>query len=174
MAEHLRNPTRSEIIAESVITVANRPQRSESRSPGQWGQRRCYSNSGQEVGAGHCATGKLLGLSEISHEEGRFGGINADDFAIKLTDARIITQPKPALQGVVNIPWYSGWMEREYSGQTLRELASALSQARKLEGAEKHESIEHSLARTCREDRTRYPVANSRSFRSPQTHDPRS
>lgn len=78
-------------------------------------------------------------VSELSTEDRRFGGINSDDWGIRLTDARIVTQPKPALRGVVNVPWYRGWAEQQHSAQTLKELADALSRARKLGGAEKHE-----------------------------------
>jgi hypothetical protein len=78
-------------------------------------------------------------VSELSTEDRRFGGINSDDWGIRLTDARIVTQPKPALRGVVNVPWYSGWMEQQHSAETLTALASALSRARKLEGVEKNE-----------------------------------
>jgi hypothetical protein len=80
-----------------------------------------------------------VSVSELSHEDRKYGGINSDDYGIKLTDSRIVTQPKPALRGVVNVPWYPGWAEKQHTTQTLGELASALSRARKLEGAEKNE-----------------------------------
>ena len=78
-------------------------------------------------------------VSELSHEDRKYGGINSDDYGIKLTDSRIVTQPKPALRGVVNVPWYKGWAEQQHSAQTLSALASALGRARKLEGMEKNE-----------------------------------
>jgi hypothetical protein len=78
-------------------------------------------------------------VGELNTEDRAFGGINSDDYAIKMIDARIVTQPKPALRGVVNVPWYKGWAEEQHSTQTLRELASALGRARKLEGVEKNE-----------------------------------
>ena len=78
-------------------------------------------------------------VNELSHDERKYGGINASDFGIKLTDARIVTMPKPALRGVVRIPWKSNAVDAHNSAQTLTALASALSRARKLEGAEKND-----------------------------------
>jgi hypothetical protein len=80
-----------------------------------------------------------VSVSELSREDRKYGGINADDYGIKLIDSRIVTQPKPTLRGVVNVPWYKGWAEKQHTTQTLGELAAALSRARKLEGAEKNE-----------------------------------
>ena len=38
-------------------------------------------------------------VSELSHEDRKYGGINSDDYGIKLTDSRIVTQPKPRPAG---------------------------------------------------------------------------
>ena len=78
-------------------------------------------------------------VSELSREERKYGGVNTSDFGIRLTDARIVTQPKPALRGVVRIPWKSNAVDAHNSAQTLTALADALSRARKLEGVEKNE-----------------------------------
>jgi hypothetical protein len=80
-----------------------------------------------------------VSVGELSQEDRKYGGINTDDFGIKMTDARIVTQPKPALRGVVRIPWKSNAVDAHNSTQTLIALVSALSRARRLEGAEKNE-----------------------------------
>jgi hypothetical protein len=52
-----------------------------------------------------------------------------DKFALSLTQVRIITQPKPVLKGLQSITWPT---------ERTKELASALSRARVLEGVEKN------------------------------------
>ena len=49
--------------------------------------------------------------------------------ALTLDQVRIITQPKPVLDGMVSVPWHT---------ERTKELASALARARMLEGVEKN------------------------------------
>jgi hypothetical protein len=51
-----------------------------------------------------------------------------DTFALSLTQVRIVTQPKPAFNGLLSVPWKT---------EETKELASALARARVLEGREK-------------------------------------
>ena len=50
-------------------------------------------------------------------------------FFLTLDQVRIITQPKPVLDGMVSVPWHT---------ERTKELASALARARVLEGVEKN------------------------------------
>jgi hypothetical protein len=50
-------------------------------------------------------------------------------FALTLDQVRIITQPKPVLNGMISVPWHA---------ERTKELASALARARVLEGEEKN------------------------------------
>jgi hypothetical protein len=50
-------------------------------------------------------------------------------FALRLTQVRIVTQPKPAFNGMLSVPWKT---------EKTKELASALARARVLEGTEKN------------------------------------
>lgn len=50
-------------------------------------------------------------------------------FALTLDQVRIITQPKPVLDGMISVPWHT---------ERTKELASALARARVLEGVEKN------------------------------------
>lgn len=53
-------------------------------------------------------------------------------FALTLDQVRIITQPKPVLDGMLSVPWQTRDTDRT------KELASALARARVLEGVEKN------------------------------------
>src|ERR1700723_2014228 len=53
-------------------------------------------------------------------------------FALTLDQVRIITQPKPVLDGMISVPWQTRDTDRT------KELASALARARVLEGVEKN------------------------------------
>jgi hypothetical protein len=53
-------------------------------------------------------------------------------YALTLDQVRIITKPKPALEGMLSVPWHTRDTDRT------KELASALARARVLEGVEKN------------------------------------
>jgi hypothetical protein len=53
-------------------------------------------------------------------------------YALTLDQVRIITQPKPVLDGMISVPWRTRDTDRT------KELASALARARVLEGVEKN------------------------------------
>jgi hypothetical protein len=52
-----------------------------------------------------------------------------ESYALTLDQVRIVTRPKPALEGMISVPWHT---------ERTKELASALARARVLEGVEKN------------------------------------
>lgn len=74
-----------------------------------------------------------VSVQSLTEREQRFGGqVTQDGYALRLIDARIITRPKPTLNGLLTVPW-----KMTAQRGNLRELAAALTRARQLAGSEK-------------------------------------
>jgi hypothetical protein len=61
-------------------------------------------------------------------------------YALSLTQVRIMTQPKPAFNGMLSVPWKT---------KETKELASALARVRVLEGREKDQVYEEFQCSSC-------------------------